>query len=135
VWVEHLAVLDAGGDVGLVGLHDVQRAGLAALAADVDEHQRVVAAHHLVGEVEPAGGEVAHADARGQVAVLQAPDDLTAEAVVAQPRVADAGDEDLLLGRLRHVWHTSSSPVKKKRKRPVSRISAWPGSSSTVTPK
>jgi hypothetical protein len=32
--------------------------GLAALAADVDEHERVVAAHDLVGEVEPAGAEV-----------------------------------------------------------------------------
>ena len=54
-------------------------------------------------------------------------DDLAAEAVVAQPRVADAGDEDLLLGRLRHVWHTSTSPVKKNRKRPVSRISVLAG--------
>ena len=70
VRVEHLAVLDAGRDVVLVGLHDVERAGLAALAADVDEHQRVVAAHDLVGEVEAAGAEVADADAGGQVAAL-----------------------------------------------------------------
>jgi hypothetical protein len=44
-------------------------------------------------------------DARGQLAASQAPDDLAAEAVVAQPRVADAGDEDLLLERLRHAAH------------------------------
>ena len=43
-----------------VGLHHVQRPRLAALAGDVDEHQRVVAAHDLVGEVEPAGAEVEH---------------------------------------------------------------------------
>ena len=35
-------------------------------------------------------------DALGQLALLQALGDLAAEAVVAQPGVADAGDEDLL---------------------------------------
>ena len=114
VRVEHLAVLDARRDVLLVGLHHVERARLAALAADVDEDQRVVAAHDLVGEVEAAGAEVHHAHAGGQLAPFEALDDLAAEAVVAQPGVADAGHEDLLLERLRHVPHTSSSPRKKK---------------------
>ena len=45
--------------------------GLAALAADVDEHERVVAAHHLVGEVEPAGAEVEHRHAGRQLALAR----------------------------------------------------------------
>ena len=68
--------------------------GLAALAADVEDHERVVAAHHLVGEVEAAGAGVHHRDAVGQLALLEPARDLAAEAVVAQPGVADAGDED-----------------------------------------
>ncbi len=39
--------------------------GSLALAAGVDEDQRVVAAHHLVGEVEAARAEVHHRHARG----------------------------------------------------------------------
>ena len=58
VRVEHLAVLDRAVDVLGVGLHHVQRPRRAALAADVDQDQRVVAAHHLVGEVQAAGAEV-----------------------------------------------------------------------------
>ena len=55
-----------------VGLHHVERAGIAALAADVDEDQGVVAAHHLVGEVEPAGAEVEHAHPVRQLASVEA---------------------------------------------------------------
>ena len=60
VRVDHLPVLDARLDVLLVRLHHVERPGLAALAAHVYQHERVVAAHHLVGEVEAAGAEVEH---------------------------------------------------------------------------
>ena len=108
----------------LVGLHHVQRARLAALAADVEDHERVVAAHHLVGEVEPAGAGVHHRHAGGQLALGEAPRHLAAEAVVAQPGVADAGDEDPRLALGAHGSITSTSGAKKNRKRPVSRISS-----------
>ena len=82
VRVDHLAVLDAGLDLLLGRLHHVERAGLAALAAHVDQDERVVAAHHLVGEVEPAGPEVEHRGALGQLARLEPLHHLAAEAVV-----------------------------------------------------
>ena len=63
VRADDLAVLDRR-DLGRVGLDHVQRPRLAALAAGVDEDERVVAAHHLVGEVEATGAEVEHADPR-----------------------------------------------------------------------
>ena len=50
-----------------VGLDHVQLAGLAALARDVDQHERVIAAHDLVGEVEPARAEVHHGHAGADV--------------------------------------------------------------------
>ena len=82
VRVDHLAVLDPGLDVLLARLHHVERPGLAALPADVHQHQRVVAAHHLVGEVEAAGAEVEDRRALGQLARLEALYHLAAEAVV-----------------------------------------------------
>ena len=94
---DHLAVLDRARVVRRVGLDHVQLAGLAALARDVDQHERVVAAHDLVGEVEPARAEVHHRHARRQLAPLEPLRGLRAEAVVLHPRVADPGDEDLLL--------------------------------------
>ena len=117
------AVLDARLDRLLVRLHHVERARLAALAADVDEDQRVVAAHHLVGEVEPAGAEVEHRPRpRGSSRCVEPLDDLAAEAVVAQPGVADAGDQDARVS-FDHL-HLGG---EEKRKRPVSRSSSWPG--------
>ncbi len=101
--VDHVAVLDPRLDGLRVGLHHVQRPGLAALLADVHEDERVVAAHHLVGEVEPTGAEVGDRDPGRLLALPQALGDRAAEAVVAQPEVADGRDEDLLLrGRGRH---------------------------------
>src|SRR5689334_6746586 len=129
VRVYHLAVLDARLNVFLGRLHHVERAGLAALAADVHEDQSVVAAHHLVGQVEPAGAEVEHRRLGRQLALAEPLCHLSAEAVVAHPRVADPGYE--------HVLHeiTSTSGGKKNRKRFVSRSRSWPGSPSTVTPR
>ena len=116
VRVDHLPVLDAGLDVVLERLHHVERAGLSALPAHVDQDERVVAAHHLVGEVEPAGAEVEHRGALGELARLEPLHDLAAEPVVLQPGVADAGNQDALHCR------TSTSGGKNQRKRPVSRM-------------
>src|SRR5262245_42250757 len=114
VGVEHRAVLDAGLHVLLGDLHDVERAGLAALAADVDQHEGVVAAHHLVGEAEAPGPRVERRDPRGQVAPGEPAGDLAAEAVVAEPGVADAGHQHLALaGGLHEI--TSTSWGRKKR--------------------
>ena len=63
------------------------------------------------------------------------PHDLAAEAVVLHPRVADAGHQDLRASLAHAALQGSISPAKKNRKRPVSRISSCPGSSSTVQPK
>ena len=61
------------------------------------QDERVVAAHHLVGEIEPAGAEVARrVTPSGSARSRQAPRDLAAEAVVPHEGVADAGDQDLL---------------------------------------
>ena len=119
----------------LVRLHHVQRARLAALPADVHDHERVVAAHHLVGEVEPARAGVHHRHAGGHSRGGQAPRHLAAESVVAQPGVTDAGHQDahLALGLM-----TRSPPPRVRRRtadRLVSRISSWPGSPSIVTPR
>ena len=81
----------------------VERPRLAALARRVEQHERVVAAHQLVGEVQPAGAEVHHRHAVGHAARLQPARALAAERVVLQPGVADAGDEDLLLELGHHV--------------------------------
>ena len=81
----------------------------------VDDHQRAVAAHDLVREVEPAGADVHHADAGRQLALGQPPRHLGAERVVLQPRVADAGDEDLLLELRGHAGTTSTSAGLKYR--------------------
>ena len=131
---DHLTVFDRR-DLGGVGLDHVQRAGLAALAADVDEHQRVVALHHLVGEIEPADAEVEDRDSLGQLALSEALGDVAAEAVVGHPGVADPGDEDLTgaLARFAHESTASTSPALKNRYLPVSRNSSCAGSSSTVT--
>ena len=51
----------------------------------------------------------------GQLALAQPPGDLAAEAVVAQPGVADAGDQDLLLTLGAHDSITSTSGAKKNR--------------------
>ena len=132
--IDHLTVLDLGVDVGLVDLHHVQRARRLALPADVDQDQRVIAAHHLVGEVQSAGAEVGDLDAGRDLAAGQQLGHLAAEAVVAHPGVADAGDEDLLGCAAQCLGHTgSTSWGKKNRNRPLSRRSSWPGSSSTVT--
>src|SRR5207248_2314279 len=118
-----------------VGLHDIERSRRAALAADVDQDQRVIAAHDLVGEVQAAGAEVHHVHTRGKLACCQHLGHLAPEAVVAQPGVPDPGHEDLP-GPRRSVSHASSTSLAKKNKyRPVSRISSCPGSSLTVTPR
>ena len=135
VRVDHLAVLDAGGDLGLLGLEHVERAGRAVAAHDVDQDERVVAPHHLVGEIEATGAEVLDRHARLGLALLEHPHDLGTEAVVAHERVADPCDQDLRAALRHDASRSSSSPAKKKRNRPVSRISCCPGSSSTVTPK
>jgi hypothetical protein len=83
--------------------------------AHVDDQQRAVAAQDLVGEVEPARADVHDADAGGQVALRQAARNLGAKRVVLQPRVADAGDEDLLLELTGHVGTTSTSVGLKYR--------------------
>ena len=119
-----LAVLDAGLDLLLERLHHVERPGLTALPADVDQDERVVAAHDLVGEVEPAGAEVEHRRALGQLARLQALDDLAAEAVVLEPRVADARPPGSASS---HHLHLGG---KEPEKAPVSRMISWPGSST-----
>ena len=95
--VDDLAVLDRAAEVGQLRLEDVERPGRAALARGVEQHERVVAAHELVGEVEPARADVHDGHPGRHPAVLQAPRALRAEGVVLQPGVADAGDEDLLL--------------------------------------
>ena len=56
--------------------------------------RRVVAAHHLIGEIQAAGPGVHHRHVRRELALLQAPGHLAAEAVISEPRVADAGDQD-----------------------------------------
>ena len=58
VRVEGLAVLDAALDRPPRRAPSRTASRAAALAADVDEHKRVVAAHDLVGEVQSAGAEV-----------------------------------------------------------------------------
>ena len=50
--------------------------------------------------------------AGGQLALAEAARDLGAERVVAQPRVADAGDEDLLLELTRHGTTSTSAGLK-----------------------
>src|SRR5579872_1792356 len=113
VRVEAGAVLDPRLDAGLVDLHHIQRPRLPALPACVDQDERVVAAHHLVGEVESAGTEVHDSDPRGQRALAQPPYDLAPEPVVAQPAVTDAGDQDLRRARPGHGLAGASSPAKK----------------------
>ena len=81
-------------DVVLVGLHHVQRPRLAALAADVHQHERAVAAQHLVGEVEAAAAEVEHGYLRRQLAPFEGLRHGRAEPVVLEPGVADSGDQD-----------------------------------------
>ena len=73
VRVDHLAVLDARGDSASLGLEHVERARrAAALAGDVEQDQRVVAAHHLVGEIEAARAEVLDCDAVRQLQLASA---------------------------------------------------------------
>ena len=116
--IDHLAVLDRLDLIG-VRLHHVERPGLAPLPADVDQDQRVVAAHDLVGEVEAAGAEVEHADPVRELGALEPLGDEAAEGVVLHPRVADAGDQDLLRRRLlicgaHGPIASSSSPLKNR---------------------
>ena len=113
--VEDLTVGDVALHVVGLDLHHIQRSRRLALPTDVDQDQRVVAAHDLVGEVEPAGAEVDDVHAVWQLVLAQALGDLAAEAVVAQPGVADAGNEDLLGAScgLGHAVITSSG--KKNR--------------------
>src|ERR1700733_7038069 len=133
--VDPVAVLDRARDRLLVGLHHIQRAGLASLLGDVEDHERVVAAHDLVGQVEPPGAGVHDGDARRERALAKAPGDLAAETVIPQPGVTDAGDQNAPQWLLGHVSITSTSGAKKYRKRPVSRRMSRPGSSSTVAPR
>ena len=109
VRVDRLAVLDRRRDILEVGLDHVERARLAALARDVDQHQRVVAAHDLVGEVEPARAEVHHRHARRQLARLQPLRDDRAEAVVLHPRVADARRRGSASRTRAHALHLARS--------------------------
>ena len=96
VGIEHLTVLDLAVDVLGVGLHHVERARGLALPADVDQDKRVIAAHHLIGQVQPTGPEVDDLDAGRQLTAGEQLGHLSAEAVISQPGVADPGDEDLL---------------------------------------
>ena len=110
-------------------LHHVQRPGLAALAAHVDEHaaRRSRASPRRRGRARRCRSR-ARPRPRAARARSSRFDDLAAEAVVAQPGVADAGDQDPLHST------TSTSGGKNHRKRPVSRSTSWPGS-STLTPR
>ena len=87
------------------------RARRLALAVDVHDDQGVVAAHHLVGEVETAGAEVEHAHAGRELALLQPLGHLATEAVVAHEGVADAGHQYLA----RPVAHRSSTSSGLKK--------------------
>ena len=60
VRVDHLTVLDRTLYGGLLGLDYVERSRVAALPTDVEDHERLVAAHNLVGQVKPARADVHH---------------------------------------------------------------------------
>src|SRR4249919_3382187 len=154
VRADRLAVLDRL-DIRRIGLEHVYVSRLAALLAHVDQDHRVIAAHDLVGEVEATGAEVLDLDTGRDTHLEQPVDYVAPETVVPEPGVADARHQDLLLhvrqlgfgkvgqvghpgdvfALLAHVATGSTSSAKKKRKRPVSRRSSCPGSSSTVTPR
>ena len=119
VRVDHLAVLDAALDLLLVGLHQIERPGFTPLTGDVHQDHGVVAAHHLVGEVEPAGAEVQNRDSGGELSLAEAPDDLAPEPIVLEPGVADAGHQNLPLPRRTQSRSSarasgSTSPAPKK---------------------
>ena len=122
----HVAVLDAELDESGSASITYSVPGVAALAADVDQDERVVAAHHLVGEVEAAVPKSATVDARRLLALAQPLRDGGAEAVVAHPEVADARRPGSASRRLVVIsvlssgtgGTSSNSPAKKKWKRP-----------------
>ena len=105
---DRLAVLDRL-DLVRVGLDHVDVSRLAALLADVDQDHRVVAAHHLVGEVEASRAEVLDMDAGRDPHLEQPVDHVATETIVAEPGVADARDQDLLL-HLGQLWLLKALP-------------------------
>ena len=115
VRIDQVAVLDPGLDRLGVGLHHVERPGLSALLTDVDENESVVAAHHLVREIEAAGPEVGNGHPGGwsRSCSRSRPRRRSRR---PEPDVADGGDEDLLRNR-RDI--SRPSPRARRRRRGV----------------
>src|SRR5262249_58627285 len=103
--------------------------------ADDEEEGGGAAPHPRGGGAAPAGPKPNPPPPGGQLPPLELLGDLAPEGVVAHPRVADACDQDLRHRRAHAGPASSTSPARKKSRRPLSRITSAIGSSSTTTPR
>ena len=74
-------------------LDDIHRPGRTASAHGVDDDEPVARGQELLGEPDACRAHFHQLDARSRPTLLQSPNDLDAEAIVAAEDVAEAGDE------------------------------------------
>jgi hypothetical protein len=95
VCIEHRVVR---GPVQIV-LDQVERSGRLAVAVRVDQHERPVAVEQPVGQVQAGDADVGDLDPGRQRTPGEPAGDLDAEPVVGEEDVADARDQDPILGK------------------------------------
>lgn len=78
----------------VIGLEDVQRAGMAAAGYGVDEDQRVPFLEQVIGQVHPPDSVVDDLDHRIILRQFGIADHFGAESVIPQEAVADPGYQD-----------------------------------------
>src|SRR5215831_6655359 len=74
-------------------LHHIHRSGCSASAHGVDNDEPVARGQKLLGEPDPCRAHFHQLDTRSRPTLLQSPNNLDAEAVVAAEDVAESRDE------------------------------------------